>query len=422
MRNRTDIYLSLLYHYFSDYTLALPESERRKFSGTGSLGKLKTIFVNSALELKRNIKVKPLAQEELHNKIWVFAYSQNDFDALAFAKKIEGAVFVAERARKLKNCDKLYVLPYPSRLPYLHHYPSVLKSLVHAKKERASDLWDFIWTSIGWYESTFELLKKYRPKALLLTNDHSCIPRAMLLAGKALGIPTIFVQHASVTRHFPPLAFDLSLLEGQAAWDNYKTIGNISGRVELVGMPKFDKFVSLRKKPQPIQSIGIAFNLIDDLDKILKICEQIHAQLPDIQLCLRPHPKDPVQHDWSATHPYISKSTGAKESAFEFLGRHDAIIANNTSIHLEALLLNMPSFYLDISRADCKVEDLYGYVANKLVPFAESADDIVMLIQKHNQQPTDLYHKAKYYNALVDTPQEGHSEELVIQYIKDFVN
>lgn len=422
MRNRTAIYLDLLHHYFSDYTLALPKAERAKIAGFTRKAKLKRIALNSALELKRNIKTKSVAKAELRDKIWVFAYSQNDFDALAFAKKIDGSVFVAERARKLKNCDKLYVLPYPSRLPYLRHFPSLFKGLVKEKKERASDFWDFIWSVTGWYEITLEVLKKYRPKALLITNDHSCIPRALLLAGKELGIPTIFVQHASVTPHFPPLAFDLSLLEGQAAWDNYKKIGIIAGRVELIGMPKFDKFVPLRKKPTEIKSLGIAFNLTDDLSKILKVCEVLHAKLPDLALCVRPHPKDPTKHDWSATHPYISKSTGAQESAFEFLGRHDAIIANNTSIHLEALLLNMPSFYLDISRPDCKIEDLYGYIANKLVPVAQSADDIITLIQKHNQHPADVYHKAKYYNALVDTPQEGHSEELVIQYINDFVN
>ena len=82
---------------------------------------------------------------------------------------------------------------------------------------------------------------------------------------KQLSIPTIYVQHASVTPYFPPLGFDLNLLEGQATFDQYSKNGPVPGEHKLVGMPKFDTFINFRNQSSSVQNVGICTNKMDQM-------------------------------------------------------------------------------------------------------------------------------------------------------------
>src|SRR5690606_29498036 len=135
-------------------------------------------------------------------------------------------------------------------------------------------------------------LKKYRPQAIVFANDHNADARAMLLAAKQLGIPTVYVQHSSVSHLFPPLAFDLSLLEGQDSLDKYRLCGPVQGRVEFIGMPKADKFVQHRNRNQQVQTLGIACNLMDLTDEVQQLVRNISLDFPELRIQLRPHPRD----------------------------------------------------------------------------------------------------------------------------------
>ena len=60
-------------------------------------------------------------------------------------------------------------------------------------------------------------------KLVVLSNDHSSINRCLRLACEVLNIETLYMQHASVSTLFPPLQFDYALLDGEVAYETYKS-------------------------------------------------------------------------------------------------------------------------------------------------------------------------------------------------------
>jgi hypothetical protein len=230
------------------------------------------------------------------------------------------------------------------------------------------------------------------------------------------------VQHASVSTSFPPLGFDLSLLEGQDALDKYQQCGPVRGKVQLVGMPKADAFVRQRNTNPTVQRIGIAINTLDPTDGILTAVRHLLAQFPYLSFTLRPHPSDP--RDFALLcqpFPQLALSNARQENVFEFLQRHDALIAADTSTHLEATLLNLVSLYYRFG-THAVADDYYGYTANGLVDRAFSLEQLADLLHGYVQhKPLDHYRRAAYYSATLGTADEGHSQQIALEILQDWL-
>ena len=82
-------------------------------------------------------------------------------------------------------------------------------------------------TFIAWlkYEQASSFFRKKPIRVLLIGNDHVSLFRAVILAAKENAIKTIYIPHASVGPHFPPLDFDFALLEGEEMKRIYLNIG-----------------------------------------------------------------------------------------------------------------------------------------------------------------------------------------------------
>ena len=68
------------------------------------------------------------------------------------------------------------------------------------------------------------------------------------------------------------------MLESQASLDKYKTLGTINGKVQLIGMPKFDSYIQFRNHSTTIKNIGICTNVFDNADDIYKMIEAIQIK------------------------------------------------------------------------------------------------------------------------------------------------
>ena len=180
-------------------------------------------------------------------------------------------------------------------------------------------------------------------------------------------------------------------------------------------MPKFDDYRSLRKGTFELGQIGIPFNRNDDFDNILKVCTYLGKLYPRVKINIRPHPKDPQVYSSDLDNVYLSDPKG--ENSFEFLHRQDIIIGGNSSIHLEATLLNIPSIYFDFFPGTF-VEDYYGFHKNGMIPKADNLEDLNEII-RHIPQEVQVYKRAAYYNFSVD--KDWSSKEKAIQEIKAFL-
>jgi len=416
------VYADILYLRFTDAFASLPANALNTISPNNFWKRLLRVVLWTG-RLVLNLFLPQKNQENISGKIWLFVVSKNNYESLAFLKDaLPQAVFVAGQNKQIGIYNaKVNRLSTRFKIRYLYKFPGLLWGLYKMKGLRALRFFDLIFAATGYYELSLDYLKKHQPQAIIFANDHNTDPRALLLAAKELFIPTIYIQHASVSTSFPPLSFALNLLEGQDALDKYRQCGPISGAVKLIGMPKADQFIRNKNTRTVIQHIGICVNIIDDLNAVREMLLLLTEQEPTFHISVRPHPSDKRDYGFiSKLDAKIEFSNSKIEPAFDFLRKQDAIIAADSSIHLEAVMLNILSIYYRFN-AGKFVYDYYGYVQHNLVQVADTPEQLISLLNKFKNNRPPVYQRANYYNAVMGTENEGKSHTLAVGYIQEFL-
>ena len=409
---------------FTAIFAGLPAAAMAGISPANPLKRLARVLGYAGLRLLGNVFRPIKNSEDLHDKVWLYVVSANNYDALEFISQARpDAVLVAGQAKNIGRYNAVVNrLSLRRKMLYYWQFPVVFAGLLRSEGQRAWRFFDFIFYAIGYYEVYRRALRHYRPRAVVFSNDHNDDTRSLLLACQAEGVPTAYVQHASVSTYFPPLAFDLNLLEGQDALDKYRLCGPVRGRVELVGMPKADAFLS-KKNTQPfVRRVGVACNIHDPLPALLNALAFLMLQLPALTFTLRPHPSDRRNFGLlSRQLPALRWSDARQENVFAFLQKQDALIAADTSTHLEATMLNLVSIYYQFG-PNPLLNDYYGYAAHGLVDQAQSLPELAGLLLNYQEfKPLSHFQHAGYYNATIGTPHEGHSRDLAITVLSDWL-
>ena len=414
----------ILYVRLTDHFANFPPGVLAGISPASPFKRLARVAGYAALRLVGNV-FQPLKNlDELAGATWLYVVSANNYEALQFIKEARpDAVLVAGQGKNIGRYGGVVNrLSLRRKILYYGQYPAALLGLRRLVGGRATRFFDLVFYAVGYYEVYRRALRHYRPRAVVFANDHNDDSRALLLACRAEGVPTAYVQHASVSTNFPPLSFDLSLLEGQDALDKYQQCGPVRGRVELVGMPKADAFLSQRNTEPAVRRVAVACNLLDELPAVADTLAYLLRELPDLTFTLRPHPGD--RRDFRPLRqalPPLRWSDPHQENVFEFLQQHDALVAADTSTHLEATLLNVASVYYRFSPTPT-LADYYGYAAHGLSEWAhDHAGLAAALARLARHKPADLYRRAAYYNATLGTPNEGHSRPLALRRLAEWL-
>ena len=400
---------------FTAVFAALPPAALSSISPANPLKRLARVLGYAGLRLLGNVFQRIKNPDDLHGNVWLYVVSANNYDALEFIKQARpDAVLVAGQAKNIGRYNAaVNRLSLRRKLLYYWQFPIALIGLLKTEKGRAGRFFDFIFYAIGYYEVYRRALRHYKPRAVIFSNDHNDDSRSLLLACRAEGIPTAYVQHASVSTIFPPLSFDLNLLEGQDALDKYRLCGPVHGRVELVGMPKADAFLAEKNTRACIQHVGLACNIHDPIPALAEALTFLMQELPELTFTLRPHPSD--QRDFGPLRrslPALQWSDSRQENVFGFLQKQDALVAADTSTHLEATMLNLASIYYQFG-PNPAINDYYGYAAHGLVDRAQTLPELANLLRCYVAFKSPIhFHRATYYNASIGTPHEGHSQDL----------
>ena len=410
---------------FTDIFAALSPAALAAISPANPLKRLARVLGYAGLRLVGNIFQPIKNRDELAGKVWLYVVSANNYDALAFlAEARTDAVLVAGQAKNIGRYNAVVNrLSLRRKLLYYWQLPEAYLGLRRQVGPRATRFFDFIFYAIGYYEVYRRALRHYRPRAVVFSNDHNDDTRSLLLACRAEGVPTAYVQHASVSTNFPPLSFDLNLLEGQDALDKYRQCGHIAGQVELVGMPKADTYLGRRNTAPAVRYVGLACNIHDPLPALTDTLVYLSRELPELSFTLRPHPSD--GRDFGPLRqllPDLQWSDARAENVFDFLLKQDALVAADTSTHLEAVMLNVASIYYRFA-ANPLTDDYYGYAARGLVERANTPVALAAALRRYaHHKPADLYQRANYYNATLGTADEGHSRERTADRLNYWLN
>jgi hypothetical protein len=409
---------------FTDLFSGLPASVLASISPANPLKRLMRVAGYTGLRLVGHLFQPIRNPDQLRGAVWLYVVSANNYDALSFIKEARPeAVLVAGQGKNIgRYGNAVNRLSLRRKALYYWQYPAALLGLYREVGSRALRFFDLVFYALGYYEVYRRALRHYRPQAVVFANDHNDDARALLLACRAEGVPTAYVQHASVSTNFPPIGFDLSLLEGQDALDKYRQCGPVRGQVELVGMPKADSFLAQRNTAAQVRRVAVACNLLDELPALAETLTYLLRELPTLIFTLRPHPGD--RRDFTALRqalPALQWSDPHQENVFQFLQTHDALVAADTSTHLEATLLNVASVYYRFSPTPT-LADYYGYAAHGLSEWAHSLPELAAALGRLAQhKPLDLYRRASYYNATLGTPDEGHSRELAVRRLGEWL-
>ncbi|TGE15472.1 hypothetical protein E5J99_12715 [Hymenobacter elongatus] len=415
----------MLYVRFTDHFASFPAHLLATISPPNPVRRLAKVLGYTALRLVGNVFQPIRNPEPLHGAVWLYVVSQNNYEALRFiGEALPDSVLVAGQSKEIGRYNgAVNRLSLRGKILYYWQFPLLLLRLKKTEGTRAWRFFDLIFNAVGYYEVYVRALRYYRPRAIVFANDHNDDSRALLLAARAAGVPTAYVQHASVSTHFPPLAFDLSLLEGQDALDKYRQCGPVRGRVELVGMPKADAFLREKNQRPAVQRVGIAINTLDETEAVAAALTFLLREFPTLTFTLRPHPSDRRDFRFLAQkHPQLLFSDARRQDVFAFLGEQDALIAADTSTHLEAVLLNVVSLYYRFGPHGV-TDDYYGYVAHGLAERAATLPALAELLRRYqHHKPLDLYRRAAYYNATLGTADEGHSQQRAVRLLAEWLD
>ncbi len=213
------------------------------------------------------------------------------------------------------------------------------------------------------------------PCLTVTCNDHSLRNRSFRLASQVCRVKTLYIQHASVSESFPRLVFDYAFLDGRVALNLYSRIEekfpaksdamNIRTMIFLTGQKKI---IFRKSNTRQTFIVGIGVTTMDDAEVIKKIALDIIMK--DIEVHLRVHPSlrpgNKIFADlfnFSELNHFIKFNDPKKHTLSEYFSSIDILLAGNTSLHLEAALAGVPTYYHAL-RKQVNLHDYYAYVKN----------------------------------------------------------
>ena len=420
------------YNYFKeakqqdifDFTYEYSSDRLNNLSNTASSLPRKGVFIriiSFLLHLFMNISTcyQGRGEKKSPGRIVFFICSKNEYDSLQpVYQQISGSKMVG-----LKYADCCSFPYFWAYLMGLIFFPLVLINYIKAKGYKRKSflyIFDQYMLSYGMNIVGRIWLNRLKPMALVVSNHLAPKTRVMIKIAQDEAILTFYIQHASVNEGYPPLNFDFALLEGMDSLEKYLYSGVTTSKVFLVGTPKHDQHfhnINTRKK---VYSIGICTNILDSLSRAEQLCCAIRHAFPNLPIYIRPHIADRriKKRKCMASEFDLDFSDMNTELSYDFLTKVDAIIAGDSTILLEATLMNVFALYYDFTLVDL---DYYGFVRDGLVEYSSEPEEIYKHIQKLIANKPAIRMKAKRYCATVGTQYDGHSSELTSLLIQKLI-
>ncbi|MCM1030080.1 MAG: hypothetical protein NC410_01365 [Oscillibacter sp.] len=273
-------------------------------------------------------------------------------------------------------------------------------------------------TTVGFYRVIGEFLKKMSPRCVLLSNDHVNCSRIVVQHCNSLGIPTLYIQHASVANYYPKLDFTYSFLDGEESYNKYTEIHKDgTSKAVILGACRFDymKGKYIQHKKNSLTTVGLAVNKIDDYEIIKNVCHTLLDVVPKLRIVIRTHPSMLTFKRFDFGHTQIEYTSANDVPPIDFLNRIDLLIANDSSIHLDALMARVPSVMYSMSSSG--FSDQYSYVAQGLVHHIKNEIELRDILKSQRYKSVSL-EKARYFNAAYDREYEGKCSVIVADFIK----
>ncbi len=374
--------------------------------------------------LKRYRSLVKYSFEKINSEVVVFYTTPNQKAALEpIINNLDNVKVLSSNSNyynKTPNANLINAFSLLSFYVLLWHY---LFSSGY-KRRSLHSLKDKYLRAYGYYFYYYFLLKKNRKsiKLIIVANDHFHENLPFNYAALNNKIKIAYIQHASVTKEFPPLIFDYAFLDGIDAFEKYDGRGKKNTKCFLTGIMKLDPYLPLptNDKNTIRKKIGVCIGGGDDYDKFILLIEQMKNE--GLEFIVRPHPliiddwrKICELNDFNLSNPY-------EVGALNFLISVDIIVAGNSNILLEAAILGVKTIYY-LSKSE-STYDYYGFIQNDIITAEYLINQDIILLIKAIRNYSINYKKQKLdrYCATIGTHYEGRSTELVSTILNNINN
>lgn len=191
-------------------------------------------------------------------------------------------------------------------------------------------------------------------QVFLVANDHSAAPVAYAAAAELLGMRTVYMQHAEVSRIFPALSFDMSVLRNRRSLRVYEEIGSVRGET-LVSARESQRWVApaelserraaLRSSPR-VEVVVYPSSVVAE-EPFLSLVERLVANPAVERVSVKPHP--------NSREPLPDVVARGAEILSEMPTAAHVAVCGNSTIQTELLALGCLVYLddgLDRIRAD----------------------------------------------------------------------
>jgi hypothetical protein len=227
------------------------------------------------------------------------------------------------------------------------------------------------------------------------------------------------MQHASVSKMFPRLVFNYSLLDGAIAAAIYNACEGNGPAASLLPSQRHILLTGQKKwiKKHDVGSsrtVGVAINALDQPEDTERVVHELIKSEYSVRLRWHPGMSGARTEEITAMlsgSSSLAFSDPSVESVSEFLGQIAVLVAGNSSIHLEAAIAGVVPVHYEMSPVSAP--DYYGYVKNGISVEARDIDQLVEKIGDilvHSVKPDRRAVQA--YSATFGTEWEGREGEL----------
>lgn len=250
------------------------------------------------------------------------------------------------------------------------------------------------------------------PDIVCIANDHSPICMALIDCAHKHKISTCYMQHAPVTKYFPPLNFDLSVLFDQCSLEIYENSMLPKRSVNRGSITFLSPFVSEFKQPRmnpPPYKVGICLSLVTNFDALHNLVNEILEHKNVSFIFLRPHPRCKLNYSFFEKKSKVSVCSEI-ELPSQFFERVDIILVPNSGIAIESLHSGKVTYYEE-EIDNIASADHYGFVEARILQKFKISylDDIYSNISFFDQEWKNRYSR---YDLTISTSFETMKENV----------
>jgi hypothetical protein len=328
------------------------------------------VFVTIIKSLINLLRCKYFSSNSKHGspKVMCFAPSKNNF---IVSTKLSDMLDV-----DVKIIRNTYELKYQLSLfsAFAIWLASFADMVILAARYLKHDLQHYIEAPTAFYYSfyyrLFNMVDLDSVELVCFPNDHSDTPVAFRDVCNAKRIKTFYIQHSFINENWPRLKYTFALLESRFAKNTHEN--KIGSTCDIYAVGNFYTMGKSRsiKRLKKVKSIGIAVAQSTLIFKLKNILKQLHDIDSEYIFILRQHPSMEVSifKKLLVGEPYWNRlifNDASCSSMETFVEQINVLIAGNSNILIEDILLGIPSLYCrDLDEA---TYDYHGFVKEHIV-------------------------------------------------------